>query len=112
MTARTEIILPSAARTVSGAADMGALPLEYAEISIYIDVTAVAGTSPTMTVTYQVSPDGVTYYDHTAGAALTAAGRQSIRLASNIGSYGRLSYVIGGTSPSFTFSAVVECKRK
>ncbi|OYY34778.1 MAG: hypothetical protein B7X65_13655 [Polaromonas sp. 39-63-25] len=64
-----------------------------------------------MTVTYQSSPDGVTFFDNTAGAAITAVGKQLIKVPSTIGGYGRLSYAISGTTPSFTFSAVAEYKR-
>ena len=103
--------LPSLARTVTGSVDIGAVPAEFTEAAIYIDVTAVAGTAPTMTMTYQTSPDGVTFYDHTAGAQLMAAGRQVIRAANTIGRFGRLSFVVGGTTPSFTFSATSEFKR-
>lgn len=111
MTIRTSTALASAARTVSGTVDLGAIPAEFTELSIYLDATAVTGTSPTMTVTYQSSPDGVTFFDNTAGAAITTAGKQLIKVPSTIGGYGRLSYAISGTTPSFTFSAVVEAKR-
>lgn len=111
MTIRTSTALASAARTVSGTVDLGAIPAEFTELSIYLDATAVTGTSPTMTVTYQSSHDGVTFFDNTAGAAITAAGKQLIKVPSTIGGYGRLSYAISGTTPSFTFSAVVEAKR-
>lgn len=111
MTARIATIQASTARTVSGSIDMGALPAEFMELNIYIDVTAIGGTAPTMTVTYQASPDGVTFYDHTAGAAIMAVGRQLIRIPANAGNFGSLSYVIGGTTPSLTFSAVVGGKR-
>lgn len=112
MTTVTKVqALASAARTVSGTADIEAVPAEYGELIVYIDVTAIAGTSPSMTVTYQSSPDGVTFYDNTAGSAITATGRQMIKVPNCIGRYGRLSYAISGTSPSFTFSAVVDAKR-
>lgn len=110
MRSTTVTPLASAARTVSGTVDIGGLPNEYAELCIYLMVTAVSGTTPTMTVTYQCSPDGVTFCDNTAGAAITAAGNQLIKVPANIGQFGRLSYVIGGTTPSFTFSAVVGAK--
>lgn len=103
--------LTSAARTTSGTVDLGTIPGEHGELLIYLDVTAIAGTSPTMTVTYQSSPDGVSFFDNTAGVALTAAGKQLIKIPNTSGNYGRLSYAIGGTTPSFTFSAVVEAKR-
>lgn len=111
MTTAIQTTLASAARTTTGTVDMGAMPDGYTEAVIYLDVTAVAGTTPTMTVTYQSSPDGVTFYDHTAGAEITVAGKQRIAMPNTIGRYGRLSYVIGGTTPSFTFSAVSEFKR-
>lgn len=111
MTTAIQTTLASAARTVTGSADIGAMPNEYTEAIVYIDVTAVEGTSPTMTVTYQSSPDGVTFYDHTAGAEITATGKQRIAMPNTIGRFGRLSYAIGGTNPSFTFSAVIEFKR-
>lgn len=103
--------LPSAARTTTGFVDLSALPQQYKELTVYIDATAVTGTSPSMTVTYQISPDGVAFYDHTAGVAITAAGRQSIRIPANIGAFGRIAYAISGTTPSFTFSASAELKR-
>ena len=110
-TSRVIAVLPSAAQTITGVVALGALPGEYQELTAYIDVTAVAGTTPSMVVTYQISPDNVAFYDHTAGVAITAAGRQSIRIPANIGVFGRLSYAITGTAPSFTFSASVEVKR-
>lgn len=113
MTIQTRFIaLPSAARTASGSADIGQLPGDYDELIVYVDVTVVAGTSPSMTVTYQTSPNGVDYYDHSSGVAITAAGRQAIRVATCIGDYGRVAYAITGTTPSFTFSAIAEGKRR
>lgn len=107
----TSTPIASAAYTASGTADLGAIPGEQTELLIYIDATAVAGTSPSLTMTYQSSPDNVTFWDNTAGAAITAAGKQLIKIPSTTGKYGRLSYAISGTSPSFTFSAQVEAKR-
>lgn len=103
--------LPSAARTVTGSVDMGAVPAEFTEVAIYIDNTAVSGTTPSMTVTYQTSPDGVTFFDHTAGAALSTVAKQVIRVTNTIGRYGRISFAVSGTTPSFTFSATSEFKR-
>jgi hypothetical protein len=102
--------LPSGARIASGIADVGSFIDSHKELLIYIDVTAVSGTSPSMVVTYQSSPDGVTYYDNTAGTAITAVGKQLIKVPNCAGKHGRLSYAISGTSPSFTFAAAVEAK--
>lgn len=105
------IALASGAQTVSGTADIAALAEGFAEMNIYIAATAVTGTTPSMTVTYQCSHDGVTYFDHTAGTAITAAGNQLIKIPDNMGKFGRISYAISGTTPSFTFSVVAEVKR-
>lgn len=103
--------LASTAITATGTVDVGTLPGDFVEMNVYVAVTAVTGTSPSMTVTYQCSHDGVTYFDHTSGAAITAATNQVIKIPTNLGKHGRLSYALSGTSPSFTFSAVVEGKR-
>lgn len=103
--------LASAARTAGGTVDLGSMPGGFIEMMIYIDATVVTGTTPSMIVTYQCSHDGVTFFDHTAGAAITVAGKQLIRLANTIGKFGRLSYAMTGTAPNFTFSANVGVKR-
>lgn len=108
--ARTLTLLASAARTASGTATVDAAS-EYDSVDIYLDVTAVSGTSPSMTVTYQTSMDGgTTWFDVTAGAAITAAGKQAINV-SRPGAMGRISYAITGTTPSFTFSAIAQLRR-
>ena len=103
--------IPSSAYTASGTVDIGAIPDMAAELAVYINLTALTGTSPAVTVTYQSSPDGVTFWDHTAGSSMTAVSKTLIKVPNVIGKYGRLSYAITGTTPSITFSAVVEAKR-
>lgn len=104
--------LASAARTVTGAADIGALPDSYVELNVYVASTVVTGTSPSMTVTYQCSHNGTDWFDHTSGAAITSAANQVIKIPANIGKFGRISYAISGTTPSFTFSVDAEAKRR
>ncbi len=104
-------VLTSAVLTASGAQDVGAMPAEYMEALVYVDVTAASGTSPSLTLTYQVSHNGTDWFDHTAGAAITAVAKQLIKIPSNAGRYARIKYDITGTSPSFTLSVVVEGKR-
>ena len=109
---RTITILSSAARAASGTADIGGIASEFDSADIFIDVTAASGTSPSLTVTYQASVDGgTTWFDVTSGAALTAVGKQIINVPSKLGAMGRLSYVISGTTPSFTFSALAQFRR-
>lgn len=109
---RTITILPSAARTASGTADIGDSAAEFDSVDIFLDVTAASGTSPSLIATYQASVDGgTTWFDVTSGAAITAAGKQIINVSSRLGALGRLSYAITGTTPSFTFSAVSQFRR-
>ncbi len=103
--------LLSAARTASSFVSIGAVPGEHDELVVYINVTAVSGALAGLTVTYQSSPDDVTYYDHTSSSAITSTGRYMMRMPTCIGRFGRLSYVMTGTTPSFTFTADVEAKR-
>lgn len=105
-------VLPSAARTVTGTADLGASVNEFDSLDLFIDVTAVSGTAPTLVFTYQASVDGgVTFYDITSGASITAANKQAINVPNRLGSVGRLSFVIGGTTPSYTFSVIAQYRR-
>jgi hypothetical protein len=99
-------ILTSAARTATGqstAFDEGSLDT----ISVMVDVTAVSGTSPTMTVNVEWSWDNVSWFTADpvdAFTAITATGKK-VKQFTIKGLYARLNYVIGGTTPSFTFSA-------
>jgi hypothetical protein len=76
-----------------------------------VQVSAVSGTTPSITVTVQTSHDnGVTDAWRTAGAAYGA-----ITTVSNspyqcfvIDRYVRVSYVISGTTPSLTTAVVAE----
>lgn len=70
-------------------------------------VSAVAGTSsPTLTTTVQTSSDGTTWYTSGAFTAATANGsEQKLFLLDR---FVRLSYVISGTTPSFTFAVAGE----
>ena len=103
--------LASAARTTSGTVDLGAIPGESSELIVYLDATVVSGTTPSITVTYQSSPDGISFFDNVVGTAMTAVSKTMIKVPTTTGKFGRLSYAITGTTPSFTFSAVVEAKR-
>lgn len=111
MRSQIEQILSSAARTTTGQSPSTYLPKQFQSLTVYIDVTAVTGTSPSMTVDYQVSPDdGTTWFTVSSTSAITAVGKARIALADNIGVQARLNYTITGTSPSFTFSAWLEGK--
>lgn len=100
----------------SGSAS-GDIELNYSnagKIAIFVNVTAITGTAPTLTVTLQgKSPQGV-YYTMLASAALTATGLTVLRVypgaaaTANISANDilpetlRISTAIGGTAPAVT----------
>lgn len=110
MAARAIALLPSAARTTSGASDGSSAAAEFREANVLLDITAVSGTTPSLTVTVETSADGSSWFSHTAFSAKTATGKDIQKLG-NLGTYLRVSYAISGTTPSFTFSVVVDGKR-
>lgn len=85
-------------------------------LDIAIDISAVSGTTPTLTVTVQRDNDadsGVyppsTWTTGTSSAALNATGRTvvsapvAVNAATGVNPrYYRVSWVVGGTTPSFT----------
>jgi hypothetical protein len=79
-----------------------------AKISAFMDVTAVSGTTPSMTVKFQYSYDGTNFTDVTSGA-FSAATVVSVKELNGIAYPGGAQYTryvatISGTTPSFTFT--------
>jgi len=89
---------------------------------VWINVSAVSGTTPTLTVRLQWSPDGgTTWVDldttNAQTASITATGQFVLRVFPGIATAAnaalnsplprtwRLAWTIGGTTPSFTFAA-------
>ncbi len=71
---------------------------------LFLDVTAVSGTSPSMTLTIETSADGATWFDSGQSfTAVTAVGKQIIRL-NGFGGYLRIVRGVTGTTPSITYS--------
>jgi hypothetical protein len=97
--------LASGARTTTDATavptDVGA----YDVGNVIIDITAVSGTSPTLVVNFDVCMDATASKCvlHTATSSLTATGRTLVKV-NQFARYVRISYTVGGTTPSFTFS--------
>ena len=112
------IILPSAVRTVSGnSADFR--NNRTSGIIVYLDITAASGTLPTLDVKLQTKDPASGKYIDIAGAAFAVsiiAGTKVLRMipgitvvanqdvAASLPYIWRVAYVIGGTTPSFTFS--------
>ena len=78
--------------------------LQFRGALAYVVVTAASGTTPSMTVKLQDSPDGVNFSDTgAASVAITGAGTYRISLA-QVGPFLRAVSTITGTTPSFTYS--------
>lgn len=90
-------------------------------LAVWINVTAVSGTTPSATFRLQWSPDnGTTWVDwdttNLQTTAITAAGTATLRVGAGLATtanasrndfiprYVRVAYTISGTTPSFTFS--------
>lgn len=102
--------LPSAARTVSG--NSGEFNLyDMDEVRVYLNITAVSGTAPTLDIKIQSKgPDGQ-WYDIESFTQKTATGQDS-RAITVFGETLRISYTIGGTTPSFTFAVTAIAKAR
>lgn len=97
----------SAARTTTGTSGIigGTPPTEA--LRAQLEVTAASGTSPTLDVIIQDSLDGgVTWNTVGTFTQATAATRQVINITTPFAPLLRVSWTIGGTTPSFTFAIV------
>lgn len=94
-------ILPLGAKTVSG--ESQSVPVnDYVSATVFLDITAVSGTIPTLDVAVEYSPDNIRWFIHTAFSQKTTVGKATIAI-SGLGLYTRVKYTIAGTTPSFTF---------
>lgn len=103
-------LLASAARTATGSgSDVSTLNTrDRAEpVRVYLDVSAAAGTSPTLDVRIRGKINGL-YYTIGTFTQKTTAGRDSILIDEAPGTL-QADWTIGGTSPSFTFE--LNCHR-
>ena len=86
---------------------------QFTELAVDVNVSAVSGTSPTLNLYVdRLGADGIWYTIYTA-AQVTAVATVSTTIgngavtASGFGNTVRLRWVLGGTTPSFTFSASI-----
>src|SRR5262249_33825008 len=108
------LIVASAARTATG--NSGALGFDFSgsNLELLVDVTAVSGTSPSMTISVEWSQDGGTTFAQAdpadAMTAMTAAGTK-VKEFSAKAPVCRVVWTITGTTPSFTFSVRATAER-
>lgn len=100
----TDVVVVSAARTVSG--DTGVLTGwgSAKTLRMQLDVTAAAGTAPSLTVLVEDTLDGSTFNTIGTFTAKIAAGREVINITSPFTEWLRVGWTVAGTTPSFTFS--------
>lgn len=104
-----ETILASGALTVTGTS--AAVETNAGTLRVQVQVSAVSGTSPNLTVTVQTSHDAAaTDPWRTAGAAFAALTgvSNSPYQCMVVDRFVRLSYAITGTTPSLTTAVVAE----
>lgn len=104
------IITPSSAKTATG--DSGWIDSQgYDDLVLELDVTAVSGATPTLNVTVETAEaaDGVgaRAVNGSPFPQKTAAGNER-RSFVGVDNFFRVTWTIGGTTPSFTFSIIGE----
>ena len=76
-------------------------------LNVLLNVTAVSGTSPSLTVEVQWSNDGTNFFSATTPdtfTAITAVGA-ALKSFTVKALYARLKYTVSGTTPSLTLTA-------
>lgn len=100
-------LVASAARTATGSSSAISVGSGAANIELELEVTAVSGTSPSMTLSVQWSVDGTNFGNvdgaTDAFAAVTAVG-SVVKSMPVRAPYMQFTWTITGTTPSLTFS--------
>jgi hypothetical protein len=104
--ASTVTLLASAARTTTGRSSASPGFAAARLLVLQLEVTAASGTLPTLDVIVEDTVDGTNYNTIATFEQKTAAAREVIRLTSAFTNTLRVSYTIGGTTPSFTFNVI------
>jgi hypothetical protein len=102
----TVTLAPAAARASSGVgtAVAGNAPAQF--LRVQLNITAASGTTPTLDVTLEDTIDGTNYNTCATFVQQTTTGRVVIDLTTPFTDNLRVRWVVGGTTPSFTFSVV------
>lgn len=104
--AEIQILKTSAAQTASGTGTLVVPAPRGDNTAVYLNISAVSGTSPSLTVFVDGTADGTNFAQVAAFTAQTAAGTVAVAFAFPAQAY-RLRWTISGTTPSFTFSATM-----
>ena len=104
-TAPTATPVTSAARTTTGSSS-AAYAGDADKVNLLASVTAVSGTTPSLTLSLSWSNNGTTWFTaepNDVFTAITAAGNVAKQFSVKAPYY-RVNWAITGTTPSFTFS--------
>jgi hypothetical protein len=99
-------VVTSAARATSGNGTSIEVGNRTEVRGLVLDVTAASGTAPTLDVSIQTSDDNTTWRTLKSFAQKTGVANDHLS-SGGLDRYLRFSWVIAGTTPSFTFSAGV-----
>ena len=97
-------LIASGARTTSGAGSTVGQVGNVKTIRAQLAVTARSGTTPTLDVVIQDTLDGTNWNTIGTFAQKTATGTEVINITIPFSNRIRVSYTVGGVTPSFTFS--------
>jgi hypothetical protein len=100
-------IVASAARTASGDSGVLAGWGVPKTLRAQLNVTAAAGTGPTLDVVIEDTLDGTNWNVIGTFAQKTAVGREVVNVTAPFSDRLRARWTVAGTAPSFTFDVVV-----
>ncbi|MGH2692326.1 MAG: hypothetical protein ACRDHM_07450 [Actinomycetota bacterium] len=98
-------VVASAARTATG--QSAAIDTQQAEeLDLLVDVTAVSGTTPTLDLSVEWSDNGTDWFAAEPADTLTqiTATKKTTKTFDVKAANYRIVWMVGGTTPSFTFS--------
>ena len=96
--------------TATGATAAVGMSSDIKQVTAFIVVSAVSGVTPSAIFTLQLSPNGIDWFDSGVGSAVIAVLNQRISMAANVASFVRVSYVVTGTTPSFTANIILDAR--
>lgn len=97
-----ELLAKTTSFTSTTTPDVG----QIRDLVVFCRVTAASGTTPTLDIDVQDSPDLVNFFTARSFPQITAAGSFRLEIGNIIGRAIRIDVTIGGTTPSFTFEVI------
>lgn len=101
-----DTLLPSVARTASGSSSALTGWGAAKTLRIQVNVTAASGSSPTLDVVLEDTLNGTDWNAIAVFSQLTGTGRVVANVTAPFTDRIRVSWGIGGTTPSFTFDVL------